>query len=114
MASSARIDMAQGVGYLRSVIFTRGKEKNAAWRVVGLLLLLALFSLPLHSHAATETPRIAKECSCVHGHRTEIGIAPVLANQVLPDPYIFHAITQPQICSYSAVPSFTIRAPPLF
>jgi hypothetical protein len=43
-------------------------------RLIGFFLFLAVFFLPLHFHAAVPTPKLAKECSCIHGSRTEAGL----------------------------------------
>lgn len=43
-------------------------------RVIGFFLLLAVFFLPLHFHAGVATPKLAKECSCIHGSRTQTGL----------------------------------------
>ena len=45
-------------------------------RFVGVFLFLAVFFLPLHFHVAVTTPQLAKECSCIHGSRTEAGLEP--------------------------------------
>ena len=52
---------------------------SAPWhvRLVGLVLFLTVFCLPLHFHPATATAHVTKECSCIHGARTEMGMAPV-------------------------------------
>lgn len=83
-------------------------------RIVGILLLFAVFSLPLHSHALAETPRIAKECSCVHGTRTEAGLVVAALDWTPLTQVGFYEIVQPQICSHSIVTCYSIRAPPLF
>jgi hypothetical protein len=83
-------------------------------RVVGLLLLFAVFGLPLHSHALTETPRIAKECSCMHGTRTESGLVAASADWAPVLQATFFEIVQSQIFSHSIVSFFSIRAPPIF
>lgn len=83
-------------------------------RIVGLLLLFAMFGLPLHSHAFTETPRIAKECSCIHGTRTETAPAVSSADGAPLTQATFLVIIQPQTCSHFIVTCYSIRAPPLF
>ncbi|HEY7553628.1 MAG TPA: hypothetical protein VIH18_02380 [Candidatus Binatia bacterium] len=106
-----QIDLARAVGYQRYV-FSDGKQR-ARWRVIGLLLVLAFFTLPLHAHAAAEGPRIVKECSCIHGQRTEVGIVPggvFWLPQVFAVPCEVH---DSQASSYSVLHSFAIRAPPL-
>jgi hypothetical protein len=40
-------------------------------------LILAVFLLPLHFHATSAiASQITKECSCFHGTRTQLAIAP--------------------------------------
>jgi hypothetical protein len=90
------------------------RREGIALRIVGLLLLFAVFGLPLHSHALTDSPRIAKECSCLHGTRTEASAA--VAPTAVPP--LTHAsrleFVQPQIFSHFIVSFFSIRAPPIF
>lgn len=49
-------------------------------RLIGILLFLAVFFLPLHVHSATLAAQVTKECSCVHGARTQAGLAPELVS----------------------------------
>jgi hypothetical protein len=95
-----------GMGILR--------KGSPVLRVVGLLLLFAVFGLPLHSHALTEAPRITKECSCLHGTRTQTAPA---QNTAPPAPLIeanFLEIVQPQIRTHFLITFLSIRAPPHF
>lgn len=73
-------------------------------RFVGLFLFLAVFFLPLHFHVAVAAPHVAKECGCLHGSRTEAGIAalPSLALAVVEyrsvefisqSEFVFHVIS---------------------
>jgi hypothetical protein len=58
--------------------FSSGNELGH--RSIGVLLLLAVFFLPLHYHAATAvTSQISKECSCLYGSRTQINLASATA-----------------------------------
>jgi len=43
-------------------------------RLVGLLLFLTVFFLPLHFHSVTVTAQVAKECGCLYGSRTQAGL----------------------------------------
>ena len=43
-------------------------------RLVGLLLFLTVFFLPLHFHSLTVTAQVAKECGCLYGSRTQAGL----------------------------------------
>ncbi|HWO42630.1 MAG TPA: hypothetical protein VNO43_12590 [Candidatus Eisenbacteria bacterium] len=49
---------------------TRGTQ-----RTLSLILLLAVFFLPLHFHALTVASQVNKECSCLSGSRTQPGLA---------------------------------------
>jgi hypothetical protein len=57
----------------------RIKNSNDLRRYVGAGILLFVFFLPLHFHHLAVTAQIAKECSCVHGTRTQAGLAPAPA-----------------------------------
>jgi hypothetical protein len=48
----------------------------ASHRLLGLLLFVTVFFLPLHFHTPNIAPQIAKECSCLSGTRTESALAP--------------------------------------
>src|SRR5258706_12774676 len=52
------------------------KNSLDARRLVGAVVLLFVFFLPLHFHAADESHQLTQECSCVHGTRTQLGSAP--------------------------------------
>ena len=47
-------------------------EQSKFHRLIGAILLAFLVFLPLHYHAVTATSQLAKECSCVHGTRTQL------------------------------------------
>jgi len=49
-------------------------------RVVGLLLFLTVFFLPLHFHSVTVTAKVVKECSCLYGSRTQTGLMTAHSN----------------------------------
>ena len=81
-------------------------------RAVGAVLFLCVFLLPLHLHAYTATPELQKECSCLHGSRTQLGSLPGVAPAapllwtsavVAKEPVLYFA------CSFELR---TIRAPP--
>jgi len=80
-------------------------------RWIGAIVFLALFFLPLHFHLSFAA-QISKECSCVHGTRTQLALhdnEPILA----PPPCI--AILTP-LFSQSVVSQQTrspyVRGPP--
>ena len=65
-------------------------------RLIGAILLVFLVFLPLHYHAVTATSQLAKECSCVHGTRTQLVlhtdspiIVPPLRATSFADLYVF-------------------------
>ena len=73
-------------------------------RWVSVFLFLTIFFLPLHFHAAVTSPQLAKECSCLHGSRTEAGLAappakcvPVVTYQLIEfrskTEFVFHAVS---------------------
>lgn len=73
-------------------------------RWVSVFLFLTIFFLPLHFHVAVKTPQLAKECSCIHGSRTQTGLAappvkwlPAITCQLIEicskTEFIFHAVS---------------------
>jgi hypothetical protein len=42
---------------------------------ISVFLLIAVFFLPLHFHAISAASQVAKECNCLHGSRTQAGLA---------------------------------------
>jgi hypothetical protein len=76
----------------------------AGRRWVSVFLFLTIFCLPLHFHVAVTAPQLAKECSCIHGSRTEAGLAappakwlPAVTYQLIvfgfQTEFIFHAVS---------------------
>jgi hypothetical protein len=82
-------------------------------RWISILLFVAVFSLPLHFHAASAvTSQITKECNCVHGTRTQIGLTAV-ATQCAPAlQFNPQDSLQPQVISQIVSGFQAIRAPP--
>lgn len=82
-------------------------------RFIGFFLFLALIFLPLHFHAAVTTPQLAKECSCVHGSRTD---ACLITTPVKPVPLVndqlVQLVSQSKSASHPTASHFS-RAPPL-
>ncbi|MGB7948441.1 MAG: hypothetical protein WCH75_12225, partial [Candidatus Binatia bacterium] len=52
--------------------FSRRANDTRRFRLVSLLLFLTVFFLPLHFHPVAATAHVTKECSCIHGTRTEM------------------------------------------
>jgi hypothetical protein len=89
-----------------------GVPKPLSW--VSLLLFLTIFFLPLHFHPVAATAHVAKECSCTHGTRTEMGMAP---DQVEWTPALaqnFYESFRPRLFSSLIETLRSIRAPPVF
>jgi hypothetical protein len=59
----------------KTVFSPRMKHPHALRRFVSAGILLFVFFLPLHFHSVAATAQVTKECSCVHGTRTDAGLA---------------------------------------
>jgi hypothetical protein len=81
-------------------------------RYVGAGILLCVFFLPLHFHPIAATAHVTKECSCIHGTRTEIGMAPVQVDWTPPIRQAFYESFEPQFFSSLVTRFQSIRAPP--
>ena len=66
-------------------------EQSNLHRLIGAILLAFFIFLPLHYHVITATSQLAKECTCVHGTRTQLLLAPDVATVVPPVPTTFIA-----------------------
>jgi hypothetical protein len=94
---------------------TASSPKTSApqrFRLVSLLLFLTVFFLPLHFHPIAATAHVAKECSCVHGTRTEMGMAPAEVDWTPPIRQVFQEPFKPQFFSGLVTSLQSIRAPP--
>jgi len=84
-----------------------------ARRWVGAILFIAVFFLPLHFHF-TVAAQVSKECSCVHGTRTQTGqVAPLTVNVPVVCQVAIFSIHQESFVSRSVRNQFS-RAPPVF
>jgi hypothetical protein len=88
------------------------KYPHALWRFASAGILLFVFFLPLHFHPVAATAQVTKECSCIHGTRTEAGLAaapvgwtPVLTAQLVASEFF-------DCLSYGRFQKHGIRAPP--
>ena len=82
-------------------------------RWLSVLLFVTVFSLPFHFHAASAlTSQITKECSCVHGTRTQIGLTAVALQCVPALQFNLQAPVQPQLIPQILSRFQAIRAPP--
>ncbi|HEY3169266.1 MAG TPA: hypothetical protein VGK57_18685, partial [Candidatus Binatia bacterium] len=71
------------------------------------------FSLPFHFHAASAlTSQITKECSCVHGTRTQIGLTDVALQCEPLLQFSLQESIQPQLIPQIVSRFQAIRAPP--
>jgi hypothetical protein len=105
----------EGWGIKDAVIagFTKASG-SIAMRIAALVLFFAFFGLPFHSHALAESPRIAKECSCVHGTRTGVALIVENADWTPLTQVSIYELPLPQVASRTLVHFLAIRAPPLF
>jgi hypothetical protein len=81
-------------------------------RLTALISLIAIFSLPLHSHANFGKAQVTKECACVHGNRSEMAAPPA---PVSPTPEFFEyslASCELPVLSRDTLRCQSIRAPP--
>jgi len=81
--------------------------------LVGSVLLIAFFFLPLHFHSLTPTAQLSQECSCYHGVRTQAGLAPAPADWTPTFQASFIVLHEPQVFERISLASHAIRAPPL-
>jgi len=88
------------------------RENVAARRLVGAALLVFVFFLPLHFHAA-ESRQLSHECSCVHGTRTQLGSAPSSVIAAVAPVVLFVIAERAESLVSLAVESAFARAPPI-
>ena len=81
-------------------------------RLAALVLVLAVFFLPFHSHANLGTAQVSKECACVHGSRSEMGVPPAAISPAPLFIEFFHESLEPLVLSYETLSFRSIRAPP--
>ena len=81
--------------------------------LVSLLLFIAVFFLPFHFHAIAAPVHVAKECSCIHGSRTEMATAPTQVNWAPALPQYSCESFRPQLFSSLVDTLRLIRAPPV-
>jgi hypothetical protein len=81
-------------------------------RWISAIVFVSIFALPLHFHASAVTSQVTKECSCLHGTRTQLGLvaaavqcAPVLLFDLEPS-------LEPHCLSQVLADLSNIRAPP--
>ena len=97
----------------KAVFNARVKHPHALRRFVSAGILLFVFFLPLHFHSVAATAQVAKECSCLHGIRTQAGLSPAPAGWtpvLTAEPVTSEAF---DCFSYVQFQIHGIRAPPL-
>ncbi len=82
-------------------------------RSITIFLVLAVFFLPLHFHAATAAANINHECACLHGTRAQTGVALVLVQWAVPVQFVLYQSLQSQLVSQVVTSFLSIRAPPV-
>lgn len=88
------------------------KKAFTSRRLIGAVLFLAVFFLPLHFHSFTPTAQVSKECSCVHGSRTQVGLASGSTDWVPSLQQTVLVVCETQVFPWLSIDSHTIRAPP--
>src|SRR5258705_3055409 len=68
----SQLTSRRGLGRFVVVSAPSTNDRSCVRRLAGAILLAFLVVLPLHYHAVTATSQLAKECSCVHGTRTQL------------------------------------------
>jgi hypothetical protein len=93
----------------------RGTAKNVLklHRWISVLVFVTLFFLPLHFHAASAlTSEITKDCSCLHGTRTQLGLVAVAIQSAPALHFDFEPSIESQCFSQIVADLSSIRAPP--
>lgn len=88
------------------------KKAFTSRRLIGAVLFLAVFFLPLHFHSFTVAAQFSKECSCYHGGRTQIGLAPASVDWTPAFEPAQVVLYEPEVSSWFSVDFHAIRAPP--
>jgi hypothetical protein len=106
--------LTRGVGsdIKQGVCPSLNKQSFYPRTLVGSVLLIAFFFLPLHFHSLTPTAQLAQECSCYHGVRTQAGLAPVPADYTPTFQASFVVLHEPRSFSRLSIHFHAIRAPP--
>ena len=91
----------------------RDMPKTRRW--VSILALVFVFFLPLHFHAAAAAANISHDCACLHGARSQTGVAPISTQTIAPLLELFVPPSfQSHFVSRVVIGFLSIRAPPLF
>jgi hypothetical protein len=93
------------------MFISEAETRRQTCRLVGAVLLLFVFFLPLHFHFNTSA-KVAQECACVQGARAQLAPAPALttfALTITAQPVIVES-NVPQSVEWLALQC--VRAPP--
>jgi hypothetical protein len=78
-------------------------------------LILTVFFLPLHFHVTSAiASQVTKECSCVHGTRTQLATTAVAPQEALPVEFTAVFIERETFISQRLTDPQKARGPPLF
>lgn len=88
-------------------------RRVAAQQIIGSLVLLFVFFLPLHFHSVDESRQLTHECSCVQGTRTQLGSAPSSVVAAVAPAVFFVMAERVESLVSLAVESDFARAPPV-
>jgi hypothetical protein len=86
---------SNGLGSFVIVSESSVNDRNRDLRLIATFLLAFLIFLPLHYHAFTSTAQLAKECTCVHGARTQLALqadSPIIAPTFLATVFAAHYV----------------------
>jgi hypothetical protein len=81
-------------------------------RWISAFLVLSVFALPLHFHASALTSQVTKECSCLHGTRTQLGLVAAAFQCAPVSHFDLEPSLEPQCFSQVVADLSHIRAPP--
>ena len=93
-------------------LFSSMQKALKSRRLIGAVLFLAVAFLPLHFHSFTVAAQFSKECSCYHGGRTQIGLAPAAIDWTPVFEPAQIVLYEPEVSSWFSVDFHAIRAPP--
>lgn len=87
-------------------------KRVAGRRILGALLLLFVFVLPLHFHPGDQSSQISHECSCYLGGSTHLGSAPSSLSLLFVPEVFFIVTSRVGTPVRLVVGSDSARAPP--
>jgi hypothetical protein len=81
-------------------------------RWISAIVFVAIFALPLHFHASALTSQVTKECGCLHGTRTQLGLVADATQSAPALHFDLEPSLDPQCFSQIVGDLASIRAPP--